>query len=531
MVARELRGSLFVFFLVTPSFFALTTRLHSFSSNSLNHDFVTYGIQNRICWSFKASLEDDSYFDLDGKEAEDFNPLLMDGNLDEIFKMVSNDDLSEVEEMHRIASNDERNGVGPPGSFMKQMPTDKLEALVAKMESIIVENDGPEAFSQSDDNDAPYLDPDTYANYSDNLNEDGSLSLQPKSDLSSFNSLPELGGNKMNLKSLVNSRPDVPDSYFSTNTTATSDSSLLEKLFESKPGNAHEVDEDLHARIMAGEEAFQKQSESFQELLKGGTNENANKAGFKLRQKVIEKKQREDMDRLENEMINFEKILDEKEGKIDAKTAVCPKCNFPLSKIEIESGTEEGLCRVCLADQISTESSFEGTKRNYPSYSRHKSYRNNFSSPSRSFTTSSPKYAQKASPPVSTENTNLSHLSSEKRSSQRKDPPTLVPGGEEVKDLKRRVLALQQQVQKYKRHIEVLERQRQNEEEENIRLKQRIRQLEEDLLNTQGDTPPDSGNEGVNKEDTVASWVEVTDPDTGEIFFWNEDTEEMKWDM
>jgi len=28
-----------------------------------------------------------------------------------------------------------------------------------------------------------------------------------------------------------------------------------------------------------------------------------------------------------------------------------------------------------------------------------------------------------------------------------------------------------------------------------------------------------------------SSWIQMEDPDTGEIFYWNENTEEMKWDL
>lgn len=481
----------------------------------MNSDFVAYELSNRISRSFQASLEDENSFDIDGKGAEYFKSLNRDGNLDEIFRMIPNDDLSEVEELRRTTSNHKKNSVESLGSFTKRLPTDKLEDLVAKMESIIIENEGPEAFSENNDVDAPYLDPDIYANYCDHLNTDGSLSIQPKGNFSSFNSL---SANEMNLKASVNSQLNLPDSYFTTNTSATSDASLLERLFESKPGNVNEVDEDLHKQIMAGEEAFQEQSESFQEFLNGGTSDDGDKAGYMLRQKVIEEKQRESLDQLEKEMSDLEQILDENERKMDSKTATCPKCNLPLTKIEIESRNGRGLCQVCLADEIANS----GTK----------SYRNNFSSPSRPFTkTPSRSYDQKLPTPLSTENTKSSRSFSETKAPRKSPPSTFISEGGEVKDLKMRVLALQQQVQKYKRHIEVLERQRKAEEAENTELRQQIRHLKDELQNAQGGTPLDSGNEGENEEDALTPWVEVIDPDTGETFFWNENTEEMKWEM
>lgn len=517
MLSRELRDSLFIPLLATPSYFAFILQ-HAFYFDSVDSYLVKYELSNQLRWSFQAALKEANYLNSDGSEAEDFGPINIDGKMDNMFKMISNNDLSEVEEMRRVASNDDTDAVDPSGSFMKQLSSEKLEDLVEKMKSIISEKEGQDALEDTlkgDDGDAPFLEPEAYINFRNNLNVDGSLSQQSSYD-SLFNS---------NAKPLVNDRLDLPDSYFTTNITATSDASLLEKIFESKPKSVDDVDEDLHRQIMSGEEAFQKQSKEFQEFLQGETSEKAQEAAFMARQKLIADQQRNAIDRLENEMLEFQQNLDEKESKKDEKTALCPECNLPLSQNEIDSGKKGRICQICLANKIASNSdvSFsQGRKENDTTKSAHKSYRNDSLKLSRPFTRIASQGYEKKMSRSSIENTS-SASASLKTPSQKSDPSNVFPGKDEVKNLRMRILALQQQLQKYRRNIEVLQRAKLAEEEENTRLRQQISQLEKGLL--------DSKNEKENENDNEASWVEVTDPDTGETFFWNEDTEEMKWEM
>lgn len=44
----------------------------------------------------------------------------------------------------------------------------------------------------------------------------------------------------------------------------------------------------------------------------------------------------------------------------------------------------------------------------------------------------------------------------------------------------------------------------------------------------------DSRHKNTKKEVDIeisASWAEVEDPDTGEIFYWNEETHEVRWEI
>mmetsp|Transcript_16395 Transcript_16395/g.24800 ORF Transcript_16395/g.24800 Transcript_16395/m.24800 type:complete len:523 (+) Transcript_16395:106-1674(+) len=522
MLSRELRESLFISLLVTPSYFAFILH-NAFYFESVESYLVKYELSNQIRWSFQAALNEANYIDSDGSEAEDFRPIDIDGKMDNMFKMISNNDLSEVEEMRRVSSNDDTDAVDPSGSLMEQLSSEKLEDLVDKMKSIIFEKEGPDALKDTlkDDGDAPFLEPEAYTNFRDNLNVDGSLSQQSRND-SLFNS---------NDKPLVNDRLNLPDSYFTTNVTATSDASLLEKIFESKPKSVDDVDEDLHQQIMSGEEAFQKQSKEFQEFLKGETSEKAQEAAFMARQKLIADQQRNAIDRLENEMLEFEQKLDEKESKKLEKTALCPECNLPLSQNEIDAGNRGRMCRICLANKIASKSNVsfsQGRRENDTTNSAHKSYRNDSLKPSRPFTRIPSRSYERKMSRSSIENASSSSASL-KTPSQKRDPSNLFPGKDEVKNLRMRILALQQQLQKYRRNIEVLQREKLAEEEENIRLRHQISQLEKGLLDSKNEK--ENENENENENDNEASWVEVTDPDTGETFFWNEDTEEMKWEM
>jgi len=99
--------------------------------------------------------------------------------------------------------------------------------------------------------------------------------------------------------------------------------------------------------------------------------------------------------------------------------------------------------------------------------------------------------------------------------------------GIDVKQLKVRVAVFQQQLQKYKKQVIELQRERKEVMEENIQLRTKILQLENDLLQERERVKADVRNDG----DIAGSWLEVKDPDTGDLFFWNEETDEMKWEM
>lgn len=75
-------------------------------------------------------------------------------------------------------------------------------------------------------------------------------------------------------------------------------------------------------------------------------------------------------------------------------------------------------------------------------------------------------------------------------------------------------------------------------EQEIFRLRNTVAELNEDLRAALASKVQDEGNDVANgatyiEEGPAAAspWTEVIDPDTGETFYWNEETEEMKWDL
>jgi hypothetical protein len=56
-------------------------------------------------------------------------------------------------------------------------------------------------------------------------------------------------------------------------------------------------------------------------------------------------------------------------------------------------------------------------------------------------------------------------------------------------------------------------------------LKQEVAALQDELLHLKEDKfIPEA-------EEATGTWSQVIDPDTGEVFYWNEETEEMRWEL
>jgi transcription elongation GreA/GreB family factor len=94
-------------------------------------------------------------------------------------------------------------------------------------------------------------------------------------------------------------------------------------------------------------------------------------------------------------------------------------------------------------------------------------------------------------------------------------------------------MALQQQAEKYKRQLQIAERQTQLAQEESMRLARMVAELKDRLANAgvgdeaSSDTDVDETTDGI----TTEPWMTVTDPDTGDVFLWNEITGEIQSDL
>jgi hypothetical protein len=237
------------------------------------------------------------------------------------------------------------------------------------MESLLVESQGTDGTrgedpnddnnddDDDDDDDAPYLDDEAYTNYRDYINPDGSLTRTSKdmwsgvTDDASFNNkdkndmdysntnnnnnnnmgTPSSKRNNANWNALVNPRPDIPDSYYSSASTAEPDATL-EQLLEITPRGADEVDEDIHKQIMANEQGFQQQSKLFQDFLSGDAE--GNDTAYMLREQRRRQEETETLLKLEQEMGDLAEFLDKEPREVNL--ILCSKCNCPLTTTEIE---------------------------------------------------------------------------------------------------------------------------------------------------------------------------------------------------
>jgi len=489
-------------------FFLVLVVIPEFHAFVLHHGIhlkmpISAHLSHRIRWLFLAALDaDDDLPDSNRQEMDDSQPISMEAALEHLMNV--NSDPGPTEDQSS-------------GSSTKKPITNQLENLVAKLESIVVDSEGPEALLQKD-GDAPFLDPETYENYRENINMDGSLS---PSSQGIAPSKPAFSNDEIKMKGFAISAPDLPDSYYTTDTTSKSDAALLETLIQTKSRSIEDQDEDLHRRIMAEEGEFERQSETFQEYLQTGTSESGAEAAFLIRKERQREEQNKILLNLEKEMMDLEQTLDEKEQVNDLKVIVCSSCNLPLTQFEINSGKKGGMCQICYGQDIAARSDMRfldvPTNNDAPSFTRAKSYRNNLSKSSRPTSkVRSPTYNQQAV------NQTPSGAKSSFSSSM-----TPVNSDSDVKQLKMRIAALQQQVQKYKRKTDELEEEKKEVTERNIQLRTQVSQLEDELLQRRRSEEVNSRNEG----DIDGPWIEVKDPDTGDLFFWNEETDEMKWEM
>jgi len=450
-------------------------------------------------WFFQATLDADDESNV--KKMNDLQPISMEKVLEDLMSVNSDPNFTKDRSLR---------------SYPEKTTTKQLENLVAKLESIVVDSEGPDALAQQD-GDSPFLDPEIYVNYRTNINTDGSLSPSGKDIIPSK---PEFSSDEVKMKDFTISTPDLPASYYTSSTTSKADATLLENLIQKKPRSVNDQDENLHKEIMAEEGGFEMQSKTFLEYLQNGTSESGEKASSLIRQEHEREEKEKIFLNLEKEMKELQLSLDRKKQDKDLKVMVCSSCNLPLTQFEIDSGKEESMCQICYAKDVVAHSDMsfldDSTVEDRTPFLRAKSYSNQKLKSIRSTSkVENPTHDQ-----VTAQNPNIdkSSFSSSMTASKL---------GIDVKQLKVRVAVFQQQLQKYKKQVIELQRERKEVMEENIQLRTKILQLENDLLQERERVKADVRNDG----DIAGSWLEVKDPDTGDLFFWNEETDEMKWEM
>lgn len=411
----------------------------------------------------------------------------------------------------------------PSRSLLQDATTDQLSNLVSQMETLLVDlkDDGDGDIGTYD---APYLDADAYTNYRANLNEDGSLNPTRgmPADFKSYG---------RNLKALIDSKPDIPDSYYTTTDPIDEKVPLLEQLFQTKPRGSHEVDQDLHNQIMAQEEGFNHQSASFQKYLMQTATDSAmgspgwKDAAYDLKEQRRRQEETEMLLKLEKEMEELEGVLDKEPQEINV--IVCSKCRCLLSRSEIESSAKDPICQVCYGEKIAETSDMRFLDApSTPDWSRGaRRYTSSPRGPMPPYAPSSPRTPMAApSPPLPPPTTSPISSSSSpalrdarvhlpkrrvdipltvrspRTSTNDSDPaailspnsPTLSPDEstpststpqqtseeDDVVLLKRRIMVLDQQVESYKRKVQYAERQAQAARAESARLRKTVSDLQ-----------------------------------------------------
>ena len=124
------------------------------------------------------------------------------------------------------------------------------------------------------------------------------------------------------------------------------------------------------------------------------------------------------------------------------------------------------------------------------------------------------------SAPRRTEMTDISikkrHVKVPEQSTSRPEEPST---SKEVEYLRQQVNSLQATVEQYELQLS-------RAETEMEKLRNLVRDLEDSLMGEESVKNADGSSSSI--ESARGDWVQVEDPDTGEIFYWNEETEEIK---
>ena len=322
------------------------------------------------------------------------------------------------------------------------------------------------------DFDGWFLETDSYVNSRDHLNPDGSLNLV------SIDTVDD--EYRFVTESLLRMQtPNVPSSVMSDNELT------LESLLQQRPQDPSTTSEELHRKVFEQEEGYFNQSEIFRRSLIDATA--ALEAARWRRGANYRRRQEEAISRLDTEISDFEAHLDE--HVLDQNKVKCFRCNCGLSPEEVEhtKSTKASLrlCSLCYGDLLVAKSD--------PSFFRDESSpfaQNNFRQNPRSSSRKEIRQLRNKTPIAMASNIpNKLHDSSSEPKREQKDKP-VSSDGDDIAMLKQEVAALQDE----------------------------LLHLKEDRLIPEA-------------EKASGPWSQVVDPDTGEVFYWNEETEEMTWEL
>ena len=355
-----------------------------------------------------------------------------------------------------------------------------LEALVKEREGSldyqILSNERKNSNHDDDDgddndNDAVWLGEDEYANFRSLMNPDGTI--RPP------------GGSHFNHRNTVlqtsTLNPEVgPGECISDD----DENHSLQDLLLAKPPLPNSVDESLHEQVMRNEQGFFKSSQAFSNFLGPDGSKFAKEARSDRRSKHNQEQQKKQQALLEQELKEIEASLP---GAPNKGSTVCRKCRCALSPLEVS----HAICAICYSEDLISASDFSYIDQ-IPQFFNPRGNSNDWDSRDNGFGANSPSIQWPQRPPIA------------------QPKQTKVP-----KQINTEILLLQNQVKKYKRQCDLAE-------QEIIRLRNLVADLQDDLA---------SANESYDQVPPSDPWTKVVDPDSGEEFYFNVDTEEVTWEI
>lgn len=318
------------------------------------------------------------------------------------------------------------------------------------------------------DFDGWFLETDDYVNSCDHLNPDGSLNLD------SNNAVDE--DYRVLTESLLRMQsPNLPASSLSDNEPT------LESLLQQRPQDPSATSEELHRKVFEQEEGYLNQSEIFRKSLCDSA---ASLEAARWRRGAdYRRRQEEAISKLDKEIAHFEAHLDENVG--GNNLVKCFKCGCALSPEEVEhtklKQASQRLCSLCYGDFLVAKSDRSFFRDESPPFGqkRQPTWKANETRQSRNKTPNA----------VASNIPNKSHDSSSEPRVERKDMPVS------------------------------------SDDDDIVMLKQEVAALQDELLHLKEDKFI------LEAEEATGTWSQVIDPDTGEVFYWNEETEEMRWEL
>ena len=428
------------------------------------------------------ALHDPNHDDID--DDDDDEPLSSEYNsveLDEDEILTGPQGLERA--LSRLFSKSSNQKQNRPNSLQLMMDNPNipdLEALVKERErsfdNQILSNQRNNNINDDDDdddeNDAVWLGEDEYTNFRSLINPDGTIR-------------PPGGSNFNDRNAVLQSSILNPEVGLGESTSDDGDSNLsLQDLLSAIPHLPNSVDESLHEQVMRNEQGFLKSSQAFSNFLGPDGGKFAKEARDNRRSKHNQEQQKKQQAMLDQELKGLEASLPAapKKGSI-----VCRKCSSALSPLEVS----HAICAICYSEDLIAASDLSYMDQ-IPQSFNPRGNSNDWDTHGNGLGANGPSIQRSQRPPMV------------------QPKPT-----KESKQMDTEILLLQNQVKKYKRQCDLAEL-------EIIRLRNLVADLQDDLA---------SANNSNAQEPPSSPWTKVVDPDSGEEFYFNVDTEEVTWEL